>query len=92
MENFFRHKEIKMAQSVMLKKEEKSISIINMMLDRSDVNEFVNLFIKNYPSDWQRINERWNKHEIANKGKKHPMPKPEQYLINLYNNYKNGQT
>ena len=40
-----------------------------------------------YPDDWNRINKRYKEHKEINKGKAGPMPEPNKYLINTYNNY-----
>ena len=58
-----------MAQRIMLKKREKTISVINMMQNKLDIQEFIRLFIENYPDDWKRINNRWKKHERKNNGR-----------------------
>ena len=74
-----------MAQSIMLKRREKALAVIATMQDKLDVDEFIRIFMVQYPDDWMRINQRWQKHQ--NTQEKHPMPAPKQYLENLYNTY-----
>ncbi|MHC6180384.1 hypothetical protein ACYUJ6_11085 [Clostridium sp. JNZ X4-2] len=49
---------------------------------------FVEIFKENYPEDWDRIVKRYNQHKkLRKKGKSYPMPEPDIYLENIYNNY-----
>ena len=78
-----------MAQSVIVKKEEKVNSVFGAMQNIDDMNEFKQLFKSMYPKDWERVNQRYNQHERRDtKGKGHPMPEPEQYLANMFNVYR----
>lgn len=78
-----------MAQSVVVKKEEK---VRNIFLEKGmDISEkeFIEVFKSLYPKDWERIVSRYNKEEEKTKpGKKHPMPEPNKYLSNTYKVYK----
>lgn len=75
-----------MAQSVIVKKEMKVRSIFSELGANCSFEEFFEKFKEKYPNDWARINEVYREHERKDtKGKGHPMPKPEQYMINAYN-------
>lgn len=75
-----------MAQSVVVKKEEKVNKIFAELGVDCSFEEFFNKFIEEYPNDWERINKVYKKHEVRNKkGKGHPMPEPNQYIKNMYN-------
>lgn len=77
-----------MAQSVILKKEEKMIAVFAAMQNKEDFNEFKEVFKSVYPSDWERVIKRYKDHERRDtKGKGHPMPEPEKYLSNMYKVY-----
>ncbi|MEA5523594.1 hypothetical protein [Nodularia spumigena] len=46
--------------------------------------DFILKFQDLYPNDWQKIVARYEAHEkLTPKGKSHPMPKPEKYLLNI---------
>lgn len=78
-----------MAQSVIVKKVEKVNSVFEAMKNIDDMNEFKQLFKSMYPKDWERVKQRYNQHEQTDtKGKGHPMPKPEQYLANMFKVYR----
>lgn len=75
-----------MAQSVVVKKEEKVNKIFEQLGIDVTLEEFVEKFKEDYPKDWDRINKIYNQHERRDiKGKGHPMPEPNQYLKNMYN-------
>lgn len=78
-----------MAQSVVVKKEEK---VRNIFLEKGiDISEeeFIENFKSLHPKDWERIVSRYNKEKEKTKpGKKHPMPEPNKYLSNTYKVYK----
>lgn len=78
-----------MAQSVVVKKEEK---VRNIFLEKGmDISEeeFIEFFKTLYSKDWERIVSKYNKEEEKTKpGKKHPMPAPNKYLSNTYKVYK----
>ncbi|MGE9942456.1 hypothetical protein ACQRBH_12870 [Bariatricus sp. SGI.161] len=79
-----------MAQSVIVKKEEKVKAVFAAMQDKNNMQEFKDLFKSMYPDDWKRINQRYMQHERRDtKGKGHPMPEPEVYLTNMYKVYRN---
>ena len=74
-----------MAQSVVVKKEEKIEAVFNAMVKIDDLNEFKAKFKEFYPNDWTRINEVFQREEALDKKKKgHPMPNPEKYLENMF--------
>lgn len=76
-----------MAQSVVVQKEKKVNAIFEKHGIELSANEFKYIFIEDYPKDWDRIRKVYNDHERADKkGKGHPMPHPEKYIINMYNN------
>ncbi len=68
-------------------KEKKLAEVFNFIGDKNSFESFKNLFIKMYPKDWERINQRYKEHKEINKGKSGPMPEPNRYLLNTYNNY-----
>lgn len=75
-----------MAQSVVVKKEEKVNSIFAELGKDCSFEEFYASFKERYPDDWDRINKVYNQHERHDKkGKGHPMPEPNQYVKNMYN-------
>jgi len=79
-----------MGQSVIVKKEEKVTKIFNTHGLNISEMEFVEIFKKEYPKDWDRINKVYTDEEKETKpGKSHPMPEPKIYLINTYKVYKN---
>lgn len=79
-----------MAQSVVVKKEEKVNSIFEECGINCTLETFSEKFKEKYPNDWQRIISVYNRHERKDtKGKGHPMPKPDQYIKNMYNVGKN---
>lgn len=69
---------------VFVKKEEKIVKTLNnLKLTHSD-EDFILKFQDLYPNDWQKIVARYEAHEkLTPKGKSHPMPKPEKYLLNI---------
>lgn len=78
-----------MAQSVIVKKEQKVEKVFNTMQNIDDLQEFKNVFKSLFPDDWKRIQQIYEQHEQRDKkGKGHPMPKPEIYLSNMYKVYR----
>ena len=75
--------------AVVVKKEEKVANVFSEIgLDATE-EEFAEKFKELYPDDWKRIKATYAKEEANTKpGKTHPMPKPEVYLKNMYNNAK----
>lgn len=72
--------------SVIVKKDEKVNSVLDVMNNSNDIEEFKRLFKDMYPTDWERILKNYAKHERKDvKHKGHPMPEPEKYLENAYN-------
>ncbi|WP_204190118.1 hypothetical protein [Mammaliicoccus sciuri] len=76
-----------MAQSVVIKKQEKVEKLFNYYGLNISLQEFKDYFKSDYPKDWERIQKRY-KEQVLNpreKGKKEgPMPHPEKYLENMY--------
>ena len=57
-----------MAQSVIVKKEEKVNAVFEAMKNTEDMEEFKQLFKSMYPKDWERVKQRYNQHEQQVKG------------------------
>lgn len=71
--------------AVIPQKKEKFNAVYEMMVDKTDIDEFKQKFKETYPDDWDKINKEFKKEERQDKkGKGHPMPNPEQYLVNMY--------
>lgn len=69
---------------IFLKKEEKVLATLEKLAKIHSDSEFVAKFKELYPDDWQKIVTRYEAHErVAPKGKTHPMPPPEKYLLNI---------
>lgn len=71
---------------VFLKKEEKiSRTLEDLEANHSDSDsDFILKFKELYPDDWRKIVARYEAHERVNpKGKSHPMPPPDKYLLNI---------
>lgn len=82
-----------MAQSVIVKKDEKIAKVISLLPDRFTENDFIALFQTQYPKEWKRIESVYKQHERKTKpGKKHPMPEPRRYLINALKVWKKKQS
>lgn len=78
-----------MAQSVIVKKGEKVQAVFAVMKNQDDFSEFSSLFKSMFPKDWERIIQRYRKHELLDKkGRGHPMPNPEKYLSNMFKVYR----
>jgi len=74
-----------MAQSVIVKKEEKISAVVATLQPGSSESQFVDAFIEMNPKEWARIQEVYRVHESRTKpGKSHPMPEPRKYLINAF--------
>lgn len=74
-----------MAQSVVVKKEEKVNKIFTVLGKDCTLEEFSRKFKEDYPDDWERINKVYRQHENRDKKDKgHPMPEPNQYMKNMY--------
>lgn len=78
-----------MAQSVIVKKDEKiGIVIYSLPVGFTD-DQFVDAFIENFPKEWDRVKKVYADHERRTKpGKCHPMPEPKTYLVNALRNWK----
>lgn len=72
-----------MAQSVIVKKEEKVAAVVASLPTGFSESEFIDAFIEMYPKEWERVQKVYKDHERRTKpDKTHPMPEPRQYLIN----------
>lgn len=71
--------------AVIIKKEEKAETIIGMMINKEDEEEFKKLFKEIYPDDYAKMFKVFNAEERKDKkGKGHPMPHPNTFLSNMY--------
>ena len=78
-----------MAQSVIVKKEEKISSVASSLPQDFTETQFIEAFIEKYPKEWERVQKVYRDHEIRTKpGKSHPMPEPKKYLINALKAWK----
>ncbi len=78
-----------MAQSVIVKKEEKIAEVVSSLPAGFSEAQFLDAFIEKFPKEWERIRKVYRDHELRTKpGKRHPMPEPRKYLINQLNNWK----
>lgn len=68
-------------------KEKKLDDVFKIMQQENTYENFKEIFLKMYPKEWERINKRYKEHKEINKGKSGPMPEPDKYLRNTYNNY-----
>ena len=75
-----------MGHSVIPKKKEKVKHIFELMDNNPSEELFIDLFIKNYPKDWENIKRTYYSEERKSKGKSHPMPEPYKYMSNMYKN------
>lgn len=74
-----------MAQSIVVKKEQKVNHIFDLIGIDCSFIEFAIKFKEEYPKDRGRINKVYLEHEKRDmKGKGHPMPAPDKYLENMY--------
>jgi len=79
-----------MAQSVIVKKDEKIAEVASSLPPCFTDEQFISSFIETFPKDWARINKVYEDHERRTKsGKTHPMPHPKQYLINALKTWRN---
>ncbi|SMY18456.1 HEAT repeat domain-containing protein [Photobacterium aquimaris] len=81
---------------IIQKKDEKVIKVLLTLKPEVSGDEFVSTFIKEFPSDWERVKKRYKEHErLTPKGKSHPMALPHQYLLNaskkIREQYANGK-
>lgn len=65
------------------KANEKFAYVIDLLGNEYTQDEFIGAFIDTYPKEWEKVVKRWNKHQMKNKGKKHPMVEPRKYLMNV---------
>lgn len=82
-----------MAQSVVIKKQEKVEKLFKHYGLNITLQEFKDYFKSDYPKDWERIQKRYKKQVLIprEKGKKEgPMPHPEKYLDNIYKGSKHS--
>ncbi len=72
--------------SVILKKDEKIKTTIDLLPENFKIQEFIDKFKEIYPKDWKKLELTYTDHVKNTKpGKAIPMPKPEQYLKNAVN-------
>jgi signal recognition particle subunit SEC65 len=72
--------------AVISKKDEKVAKVVESLSSGYTPEDFVEKYKEFYPSDWEKLKKGYIKHERRTKeGKTHPMPEPEQYLINALN-------
>ena len=75
--------------AVIFKKDEKIGTVISALPENYTIEKFLDKFIETYPKDWEKLIKAYKEHTKDLKpGKKQPMPKPEQYLINALNVWK----
>jgi len=73
---------------VVLKKDEKLKAVAAALPAGTSPEDFAAKFREIYSGDWDRIVARYRAHErLTPRGKTHPMPKPETYLLNMVKNY-----
>lgn len=80
-----------MAQSVVIKKQEKLEKLFNHYGTNITLQEFKINFKNDYPKDWERIQKIYKKQVLIprEKGKKEgSIPHPEKYLENMYKVFK----
>jgi hypothetical protein len=69
---------------VVLKKAEKLKVVGAALPSGASAEDFAAKFKELYPKDWDNIVSRYKAHERLTKpGKSHPMPEPNQYLLNM---------
>ncbi len=69
---------------IFLKKEETILATLKELPETHSDSEFVAKFMELHPNEWQKIVARYEAHErVTPKGKSHPMPPPEKYLLNI---------
>lgn len=69
---------------IFMKKEEKILATLKELPGTHSDSEFVAKFKELHSDDWQKIVARYEAHErVTPKGKSHPMPPPERYLLNI---------
>lgn len=68
---------------VVLNKGHKLKAVAAQLSPEASDDDFAAKFKELYPEDWDRIVSRYRKHERVNKGKPHPMPNPEKYLLSM---------
>lgn len=78
-----------MAQSLIVKKEEKIAETVSSLQNGFSEAQFVDAFIERFPKECERIQEVYRDHERRTKpGKNHPMPEPRKYLVNALKTWK----
>ena len=69
------------------RKKEKVAQVIQLLGYDLSEETFIAAFKTMYPTDWERICERWVAEEVAAGGNKgHPMQHPEVYMKEMYRN------
>ena len=73
---------------IVLKKAEKLKAVEAGLPKGASAEDFVAKFKELYPGDWDNIGKRYGAHErLTPRGKSHPMPEPDTYLLNMVKNY-----
>lgn len=82
-----------MAQSVIVKKQEKVTRVFQELGLDCSFDDFFQKFKEVYPDDWKRVQKVYKQHEERDtKGKGHPMPEPTQYMKNTYKTWQKKLT
>ena len=71
--------------SLIVKREAKIKAVFDILGDEVTEELFIKKFKEMFAGDWLRIKAKYAKEERDTKpGKKHPMPKPDTYMRNMY--------
>ena len=72
--------------SFITRKKEKVAHVLAMLGDFHTEERFLALFKEPYPSDWLKIQQKWQEEDSAGPGKGHPMQHPDVYMKEMYRN------
>ncbi|MBR3509212.1 MAG: hypothetical protein IKO03_10670 [Lachnospiraceae bacterium] len=76
--------------SLINRKKAKAYYILDLLGETCTESEFVDKFKELYSKDWMLIVSKFEEEEQNTKvGKRHPMPNPDQYMKNMFRNFKN---
>lgn len=71
------------------RKKDKIAALFTRIGPGADEEAFITAYKQMYPSDWKKINERWQAEEDSTPpGKKHPMQHPDVYMKEMYRNHR----
>lgn len=74
---------------VFLKKEQKLTAVAKSLPPGAPDGDFIAKFQEMFPDDWDKICKRYALHkELDTKGKGHPMPPPQKYLLCISQKYR----